>query len=254
MQSETLAGLPLAALQLAARRTRPVHCALLVGLFGVLGCSTDVSRPTPPESRLPKFTPVQNLQMLPSREELALVEQIQRIYPGIYGDSLAAYLTNSTVVGVKSSNPRVQAILDRLDAVRRPRLDSAWRANVSNQPRSAHVTIALVDSIGDSTVTAVVLRRLSRQPRELILLTPATASPGALGAALHALVRQRALDGDSARRDVKIVVRGAHVPASWTAARLAMTRVLLQELRQRPISPIVGVGRARSQEIGLSAQ
>jgi hypothetical protein len=195
--------------------------------------------------------------MLPSREELALVEQIRNIYPGQDGDALVAYLGNSSVTGVKSTNPHVQVILDRLDAVRRPRIDSARRAIASSRskgPKSTPVTIALVDSIGDATATAVVLRRVSQQPRDVILLTAASASPGTLGAALHALVRQRALDGDSAKGDVKIVVHGAYVPSSWTDARLDMTRVLLSELQHRPMTPVAGVGPARTLQIGLSAQ
>jgi hypothetical protein len=148
-----------------------------------------------------------------------------------------------------TNNVRAQAILDQIGSVRERQADSAWAAT-RNAPKPVHVLVALVDRLPDSSSVALVVRRPTSSPVDVIVLSNATASPQALGAAMHALVQLREREAGLPVRPVQLRVHDAVAPESWAQDGLsAQAAADLTALTRAPIVDVPGVGRARTKEL-----
>src|ERR1017187_2213356 len=121
--------------------------------------------------------------------ELALIEELKGLYPVSDREFFERQLKSTTVFGMKVSNPKAQAILDRIFARRKAWADSV--AAASPKPIDVgpilFVTVALVDSLSDPTASGEIRRRTDIEPHDVILILKGRATVGALEAAIHAL-------------------------------------------------------------------
>lgn len=119
--------------------------------------------------------------------------------------------------------------------------------------RRVPVTIALWDQLpAPDSVPAVILRRGTTAPRDVILLRR-RATPGQLAAAVMRLMVIRDRMGDSARADAAFRLPGAHRMPKGGATELQAGRTLAR-LRWAPPQDVPGVGRVPALEVYLPSR
>ncbi|HET7461622.1 MAG TPA: hypothetical protein VFJ82_10245 [Longimicrobium sp.] len=119
--------------------------------------------------------------------------------------------------------------------------------------RRVRVTIALSDQLpAPDSVPAVILRRGSTAPRDVILLRSG-ATPGQLAAAVLRLMVIRDRMGDTARTDAAFRLPGAHRMPKGGATELQAGRTLAR-LRGAPSQDLPGVGRVPAVEVYLPSR
>jgi hypothetical protein len=189
-----------------------------------------------------------------SPEEETLLQSLKATMPGRDADTLERYVRDPSSGPISISNPRVQAMLDRLDTLKARRLDSlaAVSSGLANM-RIEKVTLVLLDALPDTSATAIVERRTDQTPRNVIALGSRHASPGALGAALNAITKMLRAEGTGGPvRNARVVVHGEMLPKAWHAGLVDQARRNLDELTRRAPSQIDGFGVQRSMEITVA--
>lgn len=117
--------------------------------------------------------------------------------------------------------------------------------------RRVPVTVALVDTLPGGGTGAMVLRRATQIPRDIILLKRSEATGQQLySAALH-LLTIRAIQGDTATADFSFAVRGIGAAASPGARYAGATVARLRTLAPRLVP---GVGVVPATEILLASK
>jgi len=186
--------------------------------------------------------------------EVALIEELKSLYPVSDREFLERQLKSSTVVGMKVTNPKAQAILDRIFARRKAWTDSV--AAASPKPIDLGpilwVTVALVDSLSDPTASGEIRRRMDIEPHDVILIPKERATVGALEAAIHALGELWKADGQlTPSKNQSLMVFGEMHIESWTQLREGLMRSQLMDAAAKPKSLILGIGTAHAFKTGL---
>lgn len=121
------------------------------------------------------------------------------------------------------------------------------------QPAVARVpaTLALVNSLRIPTAPAMILRRSSVEPRDVILLPKSNARQEVLAAALATLQSVRSVLGDTARTDMVIGVRNSAVRRQRSAADLRQAAGILLQLEKAAPRDVAQVGHVRAVDIHL---
>jgi hypothetical protein len=117
-------------------------------------------------------------------------------------------------------------------------------AETSAARRRLPVTIALVDSLPDSTVGAVILRRGNQS--DAILMTRNSANARQLSAALATLISAWHFTGKNANRDATIRVESRDGPAAWENTELVRAEQAIRNLRRRPVRHLPGIGNGQA--------
>jgi hypothetical protein len=187
--------------------------------------------------------------------ELALIEELHALYPVPADRELFDRgLKSTTVFGMKSSNPKAQAILDRIFARRKAWIDSvaASRPKPVDVGPILFVTVALVDSLSDPTATGEIRRRTDIEPHDVILLPKGRATVGALEAAIHALGELWKADRQLIpSKNQSLMVFGEMHIESWTQLHEDLMRSELMNAATKPTSLVPGVGTVHAFETGL---
>lgn|SRR6185437_14356956 len=189
-------------------------------------------------------------------EEQQLVTELVAMYPPGEADVVSRAFADPFMTGAKSTNPRAQAIINRIDAIRHIRSDSlkkAVDALSSKHPAVVAATIVLVQQLPDSTAAVVVWRRSHLVPHDVIELRADHATIGALGAAVRLLTKLRRTEGDSAVADEHFVLRQDFVPPHWRGSMNAFVNSDLEKLRQSEATSLPPFGRVHSRTIWLAA-
>lgn len=189
-------------------------------------------------------------------EEQQLVTELVAMYPPGAADVVRRAFDDPFMTGAKSTNPRAQAIINRIDAIRHVRSDllkKAVDALSSKHPAVFAATIVLVPELPDSTATVVVWRRSHLVPHDVIALRADHATVGALGAAVRLLTKLRRTEGDSAVADEHFVLRQDFVPPHWRGSMNAFAISDLEKLRQSEATSIPPFGRVPNRTIWLAA-
>lgn len=189
-------------------------------------------------------------------EEQELVTELVAMYPPGAADMVRQAFEDPFMTGSKSTNPRAQAIINRIDAIRHVRLDSLKKAVAAHGPKApaaVAATMVLVPQFPDSTATVVVWRRSHLVPHDVIALRADHATVGALGAAVRLLTRLRRTEGDSAVADEHFVLRQDFVPPHWRGVMNAFANSELEKLRQSQATSIPPFGRVPSRTIWFAA-
>jgi hypothetical protein len=198
------------------------------------------------------LSPIESRELTPAED--VLLKQLEHIYAGTSNETeLRKMFLDPRFGEIRTTgNPRAQAILGRLNALRDAQ-DSASRA--VRRMRAPHIivtTVALTDHlpIADTSAAAVVLRRPGQHPSDVILLGASKANLASMGASLSALAKARKRDGDAPVRPTMLVIHGGSEPASWAVngTEEMVSRQLLS-LVTAPIRDIPGVGRVRAIDI-----
>ena len=178
--------------------------------------------------------------------ELALIEELKALYPTAADSELFdRQLKSTTTVGMRSSNPKAQAILARIFARRKASYDSVVAAMPKpvNLGPLLHVTIALVDSLSDPKASGEIRRRIGVEPHDVILIPLANATVGAVEQAIHVLGELWKADAQEAPlKDLNVMTYGEAQMISWTQLREDLMRGQLYEAAHGPKKPLAGVG------------
>lgn len=226
-------------------------CAVLC--VGVVGCRPDATTATfQPGLRSSVVTPSSAIRLSP--EESKLISELVSSYPVDKREIIVNAFSDPFMIGAKTpQNARNQAIIDRIDAIRRARIDSMAKAEKAGGPGAVSATVILLPTLPDSTATAVVWRRAGQVPHDIIALPAGRVTVGSLGAAVRVLTKLRRESGDSARKDEHAVVHGEYVPRQWQGDMRAFVLGDLDQLRAGTPRSIQPFGIVRSREVWLAA-
>ena len=182
-----------------------------------------------------------------SPEEHQIVDSLASMFPEA-ARQVRALLTDRRVALMELPGDHAMALLARLDSIR------AYRAPVSyikaeSQP-VVPATVVLVDELDDPTAVVIVVRR-SRPAADMIVMSEKKARGALLGAGIAALFKLRKQFGDSATRDMHLVVRNARMPKKWPTALKHETDRLVAQLRKSERKAVRGFGQSRSAEVSL---
>jgi hypothetical protein len=221
--------------------------------LGIVGCRPDATTAT--------FQPGVRSSVAPSSaairispEESKLIADLASSYPADKRDFIVNAFNDPFMVGAKTpQNARNQAIIDRIDAIRRARIDSIAKSERAGGPAAVSATVILLPTLPDSTASAVVWRRAGQVPHDIIALPAGRATVGSLGAAVRVLAKLRRESGDSARKDEHAVVHGEYVPKQWQGDMRAFVLSDLDQLRSDAPRSIQPFGIVRSREVWLAA-
>lgn len=117
--------------------------------------------------------------------------------------------------------------------------------------RPTPITVVLVDELPAlrERYDAVVLRRSTAEPRDVILLPRATANGELLDAATRALLRARATQGEHPSeyrgrpfQTLTIGVSFSEPPVAWRERYLLLAEQVVEQLRSAPPRQVPGVG------------
>ncbi len=181
---------------------------------------------------------------LSAREE-QLVERLEQLYPGKRGAELRKAFSDTRVFAVTMpAHPEARSILAELASIRtQPTAAPVADSNIID------ATLAMPSTWSDSTVSAIVVRRPSVTPSDVILLPP-NAGPANLAAGVRALSDLRKAESGGVARDARVVVHGANVPALWKTKGLDAAAIgKLRELAGAQFSAIHGIGNVRTAHI-----
>lgn len=233
--------------QLDMRRT------LLVAhlMIGVAACRSESVRPiSTSTTEVPNFIvkgQPQNARQL-SPDEQRIVDELVAMYPE--SEALfRAVLADRRVVVAESKDPKVQALLTRLDSVRSAHNRAAQESRAS-KASITNVTVAMVDSLGDGAANAVVIRRL-KPSEDVILLRTSDATGAALGGAIATLYKLRKQYGDAPHDDVRVMVYNGQMPRGWPDLMKAQAEQTVQQLRESKTKNVKSIGQARVATIPL---
>lgn len=117
-------------------------------------------------------------------------------------------------------------------------------------PRIVPATLVRVKRLTDSSAAAIIIRRTSFVPHDVIVLDE-RAGEAELGAAVNGLFALRDKYGDVPSRDARLVVKGSRLPAMMRRSVQARGTSDLERLNRSAPQDIPGIGRVRSIEVPL---
>jgi hypothetical protein len=127
----------------------------------------------------------------------------------------------------------------------------AIQAAPSRQTSVVPVTVAIVDALDVPNATALILRRVTQTPSEVVLLA-SQSSPADFAAAMKALHKsikaQRWVN-----TDVRIAVTVSKKPLD-EGKGLARERQFLAGLKAKPVVEVPGLGKGRKAVVNLSVE
>jgi hypothetical protein len=177
-----------------------------------------------------------------AEEEAALA----RLHPKI-----RAELDRPDVRAVSSSNAETARLISTIYEIRAAdaRARSLEESRRTAEQFGSVVTIALIDNMPTGGARAMVLRRASVEPRDVILLPREDAAASSLSDAIRVLSRMREAHGDNFEGDARVVVPPrSGVPSAATLG--PMTRHL-EKLRKVGRSNLPGIGEASAIQLRL---
>jgi hypothetical protein len=190
-----------------------------------------------------------------SVKEDSLIEALVAHYPGPRGELMRSVLLDpyAQLRRVESAPPDVEQVEDQIDSIRQARHDSIVTAHMATAPYPATVALVPRLRVPDTAATAVILRRVSGKPQDVILLDAGRASPGVYAAAVRALLTLRARDGDVPTRNAAVAVHDTAMPSAWERAGLDKRAVAdFQQLKTQAPRRLDGVGTVPSLTIELA--
>jgi hypothetical protein len=124
------------------------------------------------------------------------------------------------------------------------------QASHERQPTRVPVTVAVVERLpAGNTEPFLILRRADLDPRDVILLTSASADGRRLSSAVEQLLMNRAVRGDTAARTSAVRVRRRQPQAE--RPELPWAERVLREVRRAEPRLVAGVGVVRAIQIWL---
>lgn len=123
--------------------------------------------------------------------------------------------------------------------------------------RRVPVTVALVDQLpaGTGDVPAVVLRRVSTSPHDVILLRRSDATGAQLSGAILHLMILRERNGDTATANgIFRLPTAARGPKAWEHTEQVQTGRIVAQLRTAGLQDVPGVGRVRARAVYLPSK
>ena len=189
--------------------------------------------------------------------ELSLIAELKALHPDTATQAMfGKQLASASVYGMKSTNPKAQAIIDRIFARRKAFADSVIAAGPKppEPPLIISATVVLVDSLSDPTASAEIRRRSDLEPHEVILLPAGHATLGAVGAAIQALNDLWVGDGllPVPSTNVNFMVHGEKLMKSWTPFQEDAMTSELMSAAQAQKKTVAGIGEVRSFMIAVA--
>ena len=189
--------------------------------------------------------------------ELSLIAALKALYPDTATQAMfGKQLASASVYGMKSTNPKAQAIIDQIFARRKAYADSviAARPKPPEPPLILSATVVLVDSLSDPLATAEIRRRADMEPHEVILLRADRATLGAIGAAIQALSDLWVGDGllPVPSSNVNFMVQGEKLMKSWSPLQQDMMMGQLTTAAHAAKTTVAGIGEVRSFTIAVA--
>jgi hypothetical protein len=114
-----------------------------------------------------------------------------------------------------------------------------------------HATVALVQTLSDSTALATITRSPGPNSRTTVLMRERDASPALLASAMIALFDSRRTHGDEPTGEIVIKLHGQKRPEALTPNERQLGEFYLARLRKAQLDDVSGIGRARTTTIAL---
>lgn len=155
---------------------------------------------------------------------------------------------------IPSISRHLNAILLAAVAVQLPIQAAGGQSHGPTVAQLAHrvrVTVALADSLADPRATAMIYRRASQTPHDVIVMARSRATGDVLNAAIAELLAARELQGDTARFDNVMRVTRSKSPNAWSAHDRAFSSAMVAKLFATRVHNIGGIGRMPADEVYL---
>jgi len=114
------------------------------------------------------------------------------------------------------------------------------------------MTIALVQTLADSTATATIIREPGSKGRTLVVVREDSADATTLAAALTSLDRSRLFDGEELTNEVIITLHGRRSPASLRTLERQRADAYVSRLRNAKPEQLAGFGLAKTLVVTLA--
>jgi hypothetical protein len=115
-----------------------------------------------------------------------------------------------------------------------------------------HVTVALVETLADSTALATIIRSPAPTNHTMVMIRERDATPEMLASAMVALFDSRRTYGDEPTMEIVINLRGHKRAESLTPNERKQAELYLARLRNAQFDDVSGIGRARTTTIALA--
>lgn len=226
-------------------------------LCSICGCSVDQGTSAASSSAVvgPVRLPPLTVSRVVPAAEAAVIERIVQYVPEGSRAVFREKLSTGRAI-VQLDDPRGNLLIDSLELLRSRTSDRASRNLIAGQGnRSAlglvPATIALVQSLPVKGARAVVLRRATARPSDIILVTENTENRD-LRNALGALFKARSRDGVVAMKDVRL---GIYTTQSSARAHPTNSAKIIDwdVLRSADMEMLSGVGPARTISVQLKS-
>jgi hypothetical protein len=108
------------------------------------------------------------------------------------------------------------------------------------------VRIVLLDTLPVRGAGAIIQRRVSGSPKDIILLTAETATARQLSAAVLTLVTLYSIDGSEPSHDALVKVNSRQGPIAWIDTEERRAEAIVRRLRRLRPTPVQGYGQVRT--------
>lgn len=108
------------------------------------------------------------------------------------------------------------------------------------------VRVVLLDALPVSGAGAVIQRRVSGSPTDIILLTAETATARQLSAAVLTLITLHGVDGSTPSRDALVKVNSRQGPTAWIETEERRAEAMVRRLRRLRPTHVQGYGQVRT--------
>jgi hypothetical protein len=136
-------------------------------------------------------------------------------------------------------------------------LSVLWSSAVSGQAATQlriPVLVAVIDSLPQKASGALIVRRASMSPSDIILLTPQSSTARQLSAAVFTLVTAQAVLGSKPEKNAFLKVDSRTGPSAWIETEERRAENILRKLRRKAPAYVAGYGFVRSVVITVPDQ
>jgi hypothetical protein len=213
----------------------------------LMACSSDAGPNQVSKSRELSVDPITTTAHQPramSDQEMRLIDELEKMFPGPRGADLRRRLTDQRVVSIRiPAHPKAQELLDQLTRLRKAAADSVAQFRVA-QPHARMVTIGMPIVWDNDSVKAIAIIENDASKSETVLV-PSGATGDNVGVGLKALSKLRAMDKNPNTR-LRLAVKGVEVPPNWKRDGMSdLATAMLHDLRNSRVTRLSSGERGR---------
>lgn len=228
-----------------------VVAAVSCGMLAVSGCDRGASPVTSPSNQAPSLISVVASRGIATGNSLATIEsqranvreQMLNAADSPEERAQIQHLLDNDAAITATTNRRLAQLAGNYAALGYAEAELQRRAFHATGPTSYPAAVALVDYLPAKNARAVVLRRTTVYPHDVILLSRTDGNGIDLATATSALLADRATNGTIPTRDHRLVVgRALNQRDTQTATLAVKGGKLINRLRGETARPLPGIG------------